>query len=90
MKIHEKPFFCHSKICDSFNETIVFLNRVPIRHLFQADAVHRLKRSKKWQTPFLCVLGTSFVEIIRVVFKFFIGFFEPLPQILLAGLALMM
>jgi hypothetical protein len=59
----------------------------PIRHLLQADPVHIWNRYKKWNTPFLYVLNTSFLEIIIVGFKLFTGLINPLPFILVADLA---
>jgi hypothetical protein len=74
------------KICgNSFNETTVFFNTFPTTHLLQADLVYTLKWCKKWNTPFLYVLNTRFVEMIMVAFKLH-RLLDPLPLILLDDL----
>jgi len=43
-------------------------------HFLHADLVHRLKRCKKKNTPFLYMPGTSCVKIITLALKFLFDF----------------
>jgi hypothetical protein len=48
-------------------------------HFLHADLVHRLKRCKKKNTPFLYIPSTSFVEIITLALKFLFDWIYYIP-----------
>lgn len=74
-----KQFFIRSKICDNGYYETAYLNTFPITHFLHADLVHRLKRCKKKNTPFLYIPSTSCVEIITLALKFLFDWIYCIP-----------